>query len=470
MADGSEPPAGPAEEVPVGDGPTSSPGASEDAEDVANMATVAPGEIPPDQDPGSLIGKVLDERYMVLSTLGEGGMGAVYLVEHTTINKKFALKVLHEDLSAKADLQERFLREARATAKVGHPNIVDITDFGTTPDGAAFFTMEHLDGQELAQVIRREGPISWRRARPIMAQICRALAAAHAKEVIHRDIKPGNIFLVKREGTNDFVKVLDFGLACIEEEDTNQRLTKTGMFFGSPFYMAPEQVNPKDVDHRADIYALGVVLYEMASGKLPFKGDSPAEVLSQQLMDQPAPMRDTAQNVILPPGLEEVIMKAMARAPEERYQTVEELLQAVMELPDLPEPKPSGVRNVMAILGVVVLLAALGAAVLLSRDEPRERPPVAAPRPTPPPAKAPPAPPVKAPAVEVKAPEMKVEVKAPEMKVEDRAESAAKKKKKKKKRRKRRRRKKKTKRTKQTEQPKPPPKPKPSGELVNPFD
>ena len=386
------------EDIPFGDLPTPLPEDVEDEQDFASAATVCPGEL--DQSQDSLIGKVLDDRYLVLKILGEGGMGAVYLVEHTTINKKFALKILHEELSSKDDLQERFLREARATAKVGHSNIVDITDFGTTPGGAAFFTMEHLKGQELAVVMRREAPFPWARAKPILVQICRALAAAHAQDVIHRDVKPGNIFLVQRDGTEEFVKVLDFGLSCMQDEDSGQRLTKTGMIFGSPSYMAPEQVDPKSVDHRADIYALGIVMYEMVTGMLPFEGDTPAAVLSLQLMDKPTPLAEAAMDITLPPGVEEIIMRAMARAPDDRYQSITEMEQAIQQIPNSLPRSSHKIRNVMGIAGALVLIAALVVVVLLSRSDPMDSerravappPPAAAPLVTTAPKEKPPSP------------------------------------------------------------------------------
>ncbi|MBK6848632.1 MAG: serine/threonine protein kinase [Proteobacteria bacterium] len=167
-----------------------------------------------------LIGQVVASRYRVIEKLGEGGMGTVYRAEHVAIGKQLAIKVLLHDYARKADLKERFLREARAAAAIGHENIVDITDFGETPSGSVFFAMELLDGQDLAHHVKHSGALGWPRAKAILLQICRALGAAHAKSIIHRDMKPENVILIEREGRPDFVKVLDFGIAKVSGATT----------------------------------------------------------------------------------------------------------------------------------------------------------------------------------------------------------------------------------------------------------
>ncbi len=210
----------------------------------------------------SLVGQVVEGRYRVERLIGTGGMGAVYEAEHVDIGKRVALKVLHPQYSSEADLVDRFRREARAASKIGHPNIVDVTDSGTTAAGDVYFIMEKLDGIDLGDVLRHERRLAPDRTVLIGTQICRALAAAHAAGIIHRDLKPENIFLVSRDGNADFVKVLDFGIAKHDMGNQNlpRRLTTPGVAMGTPEYMAPEQAAGKPIDGRVDIYAVGAIL------------------------------------------------------------------------------------------------------------------------------------------------------------------------------------------------------------------
>src|SRR5262249_30478800 len=195
------------------------------------LATSAP-EVTLERDSANLIGHLLDGRYKVLSLIGEGGMGRVYLAQHAEIGKRVALKVLHPVYSRTPEVVERFRREARAASKIGHPNIVDVTDSGTTPEGNVYFVMEYLEGVELAKVIAEGGALAIERALHVASQICKAVAAAHARGIIHRDLKPENIFLITREGVADFVKVLDFGIAKSAAElleSRERKLTHPGM-------------------------------------------------------------------------------------------------------------------------------------------------------------------------------------------------------------------------------------------------
>src|SRR5690606_3716682 len=187
--------------------------------------------------PPSLVGTVLADRYRVIKKLGEGGMGTVYLAEHTTINKKLAIKVLSSEYSHKQDLVDRFLQEARAASMIEQENVVEITDFGSTPNGSVFFVMEFLNGEDLSKTVKKGGPLPWSRVKPIMLQICAALTAAHDAGIIHRDMKPENCYRIKRGGGEDFIKVLDFGIAKVTSEDGEtggKGLTRTGMIFGTP--------------------------------------------------------------------------------------------------------------------------------------------------------------------------------------------------------------------------------------------
>src|SRR5678816_3412767 len=215
---------------------------------------------PPSDDP--LIGRVLSERYRIIRKIGEGGMGAVYQAEHALIEKKIALKILFQDLTRRPDLIARFLQEAKSASRIGHENVIDISDFGQSPEGLVFIAMEYLDGQDLGKMLKKGGPMFWERARPILMQITKGLRAAHGNGIIHRDMKPENVYLIQREGRPDFVKVLDFGIAKIVNDDAGgPALTQTGMIFGTPEYMSPEQAQGSPPDHRVDIYAVGCIMY-----------------------------------------------------------------------------------------------------------------------------------------------------------------------------------------------------------------
>ncbi|HET9987163.1 MAG TPA: protein kinase, partial [Kofleriaceae bacterium] len=271
------------------------------------------------------IGSEIDGRYRIIELIGEGGMGKVYLAEHVEIGKRVALKVLHPSYSRMPDLVERFRREARAASKIGHPNIVDVTDSGATNDGSVYFVMEYLEGVELGSVIEREGAIDVARALRITGQICRALSAAHREGIIHRDLKPENIFLITRGGEADVVKVLDFGIAKTTEAEAarERRLTSPGMAMGTPEYMAPEQAAGRPADARTDIYSLGAIMYEMTTGLPPYSGDNFMEILTKKAtVDPPAPITVRTD---LPLPVSELVAAAMARNPDDRPQTMDAL-------------------------------------------------------------------------------------------------------------------------------------------------
>jgi eukaryotic-like serine/threonine-protein kinase len=283
-------------------------------------------------DEFDLCGQVVTGRYRVLKKLGEGGMGTVYLAEHVTIEKKVALKVLLHEYARKQDLKDRFLQEAKAAAKIGHENIVDITDFGDTPDGSVFFCMEFLEGLDLSQLIRKQGPIPWSRSKPILLQICRALGAAHSKGIIHRDMKPENIYLIEREGRSDFVKVLDFGIAKMSMEGSGEsRLTRTGMIFGTPEYMSPEQAQGNKPDHRVDVYAVGVIMYEMLTGHVPFKADTFMGILTKHIFEQPVSPSQANPGVSIPAEVEGLVLKALCKERDERFQSMAEMAAAITQ-------------------------------------------------------------------------------------------------------------------------------------------
>ena len=282
--------------------------------------------------PPSLVGTVLADRYRVIKKLGEGGMGTVYLAEHTTINKKLAIKVLSSEYSHKQDLVDRFLQEARAASMIEQENVVEITDFGSTPNGSVFFVMEFLNGEDLSKTVKKGGPLPWSRVKPIMLQICAALTAAHDAGIIHRDMKPENCYRIKRGGGEDFIKVLDFGIAKVTSEDGEtggKGLTRTGMIFGTPEYMSPEQAKGEKVDHRVDVYAVGVILYELLTGRVPFTADTFMGILTKHMFEAPPAPSTVVPGLEIPPQVEAIILKALQKDREYRFQSMRELAAAI---------------------------------------------------------------------------------------------------------------------------------------------
>ncbi|HEV7558247.1 MAG TPA: serine/threonine-protein kinase [Kofleriaceae bacterium] len=283
--------------------------------------------------PDLLIGQTIG-NYLVIQKLGEGGMGAVYLAEHPTIGKKVALKVLHSEFSTNQEVAARFFNEAKAVNDIGHPNIVDIVDFGIIQAGLGreqlvYFIMEYLSGLTLSQLIRQEAPLPPERALSIGLQVADALAASHKHGIIHRDLKPDNIMLQQRGRERDFIKLLDFGIAKLTGDAVGSHRTRTGIVMGTPAYMSPEQCEGRgNIDHRTDIYALGIVLYEMLTGRVPFIGEGYGEILVQHLTQRPiAP----SQYRMLPPHVEAVVLKALEKRPELRYPNMDEMIRAMAD-------------------------------------------------------------------------------------------------------------------------------------------
>ena len=277
-----------------------------------------PASSQPDHDP--LLGSVIDGRYRIDSVLGTGGMGVVYLATHVVLNKRMALKVLRGDASRDEVTVQRFIQEATASTSIGHPNIVDISDFGRLPDGSAYFVMEHLEGETLTKRIRR-GAMPAADVLHIALQIAGALGAAHTRGIVHRDLKPDNVFLIRRANDDRFVKLLDFGIAKVG--GANSKLTRTGTVFGTPHYMSPEQAAGQSVTSSADIYALGVILFEMCTGKVPFDGDTFMGILSAHMFEDPPRPSEIAEAA---GPLEGVIMRCLGKRPEDRYPSMESLV------------------------------------------------------------------------------------------------------------------------------------------------
>jgi serine/threonine-protein kinase len=274
-----------------------------------------------DSEVDPFIGVVLGESYEIVRAIGEGGMGRVYEARHKRLtSKRFAVKVLHADLARQPEVVSRFLREAEATSVLRHANIVEVFDVNRGPDGRPYIVAELLEGEQLGDHLESVGKLSVPEAIRICRQICSALSVAHAHNIVHRDIKPENVFLVGSL-TERRAKVLDFGISRVG--DVSGTLTKTGMVMGTPAYMPPEQARGQRVDHRADIYSVGVILYQAVTGTRPFEGLDPMSTLASVLADEPK--RPCTLDATLPPALELVIQKAMAKLPSDRYNSMREL-------------------------------------------------------------------------------------------------------------------------------------------------
>jgi tRNA A-37 threonylcarbamoyl transferase component Bud32 len=359
-----------------------------------SAAAAPPASAPPvDQRTDPLVGSVLAERYEIVRRIGEGGMGAVYEARHTVIGKRVAVKVLLEKFLEKPELVARLLQEARLASSIGHENIVDVTDFGTTTDGRAFVVMEFLDGESLAQLVIRDAPLPIERSLRITRQVASALQAAHAKGIVHRDVKPENVYLVRR-GEADYVKVVDFGVSKAvhtrEEGPEWQRLTRTGMVLGTPLYMSPEQARGgEDIDARADVWAVGVLLYECLTGEVPFRAHNYLGVISQVLTEEAAPPSRLRPELGIPVGVETVVMRALEKDRTRRYQQMGELeldLERLiagdhnvgLPVAEVPVPAPRsrlGQRWHLGVAGVLAIGVGLAVALVRTEDPPPPPPP-----------------------------------------------------------------------------------------------
>ncbi len=299
------------------------------------------------------LGTVISGRYLIRELLGEGGMGAVYLAEHTHMKKRVALKLLHPEMSDNAEVQSRFEREAMAAAHIEHPNVAAATDFGRTDDGAYFLVLEYVEGTSLREALA-QGPISVERALRIARQICLALERAHEAGIVHRDLKPENVMLVKREHEPDFVKVLDFGIAKVLElgaahlassdiakRGSAQPLTRLGTILGTPEYMAPEQALGEVVTPAADLYGLGVMLYEMLTGLLPFDPPDRTAMLSFHIVAPVPLMHERAPNIDVPAMVEAIVRRLLEKDSKKRYADARALIDAIDEA-----AKASGLQGV----------------------------------------------------------------------------------------------------------------------------
>lgn len=363
-------------------------------------------------------------RYRLKRVIARGGMGMVYLAEHAQLRRPVALKVLTPPPGSDDDgsFQKRFQLEAETLAALDHPNIVTLFDYGQMEDGRYFLAMEYIEGPRFTDIVR-DGPLSPDRALRLLLQVCAALRYAHRRTLVHRDLKPSNLLIRLDDEGNEQVKVVDFGLVKVAEAD--QSLTKAGHVLGSPHCMSPEQVNGGDVDARADIYALGVLLFRSVSGAYPFHGSTAAATMIAHVKEPTPALASVAPDLAVPPGLEALIQRCLAKAPEERYQSVDELIRdmaACLNVPvdqfqsvsisqsslqksplalseaeiDLPEPEPRSNRALLIILALLALIVAGMTALLLipMLGDTAPPPPATTAAPEPPPAvpAAPPAP------------------------------------------------------------------------------
>jgi serine/threonine-protein kinase len=281
----------------------------------ADGATLLAGGAPPDP----FLGRTIKGRYAVLRKLGEGGMGAVYLAEQVSVSRKVALKVLRADFARDEDFVKRFRLEARLAASLNHRNIITVYEFDQAEDGSLFISMEYLEGRPLNEVVRQEGALPVGRAVRLGLQIAQGLEAAHQAGVIHRDIKPHNIMVVGQ----DDIKLMDFGIARLMDAGS-PGLTRTGVVMGTPAYMPPEQIEGGTITEQTDIYAFGIVLYELLTGSVPFTAASPRAVLTKHLQEAPLPLRTVDPRI--PASVEQVVMQALAKQPEARQRDMGEVI------------------------------------------------------------------------------------------------------------------------------------------------
>lgn len=277
------------------------------------------------------IGDVIDGKYRIVRLLGEGGMGAVFEGENTRIHRRVAIKVLHAGVASNEDAVARFEREAQAAGRIGSEHIVEVLDLGNLPGGDRYMVMEFLEGESLADRIQSRGRLSPQVTASILVDMLEGLRAAHDAGIIHRDLKPDNVFLLaNRGGKKDFVKIVDFGISKFNVLGGNSEfsMTRTGAVMGTPYYMSPEQAKGnRDVDHRADLYAVGVILYECVAGEVPFNAETFNELLFKIVLEQPIPLLDKVPTC--DPTFSMIVDKAMARDPATRFQTAGEFQAAL---------------------------------------------------------------------------------------------------------------------------------------------
>ena len=277
------------------------------------------------------LGKVVDGRYRVIEVIGRGGMGVVYRVEHLRMGKVAAMKVLHRDLASDPEVIHRFEREAAAISKLHHPHTVQVFDFGTAGE-ALYLIMEYVRGVDLAHMIQRDGPMPWARAAPLLAQVCSALQEAHELGIVHRDLKPENVLITRTAGGRDYAKVLDFGLAKLDQRDAPSTMTDRQQIVGTPYFMSPEQIRGDDVDARSDIYSFGALMFELLTAQHLFQGSTAVGVLTKHLTAEPDAPSMRAPKAGIDPQVDHLCRKALAKDMTQRWQSAAELANAIEEV------------------------------------------------------------------------------------------------------------------------------------------
>src|SRR5579863_203636 len=286
------------------------------------------GKVAVDSD-DPLIGRTLPGGYVILELVGIGGMGRVYRAEQTNLGRTVAVKIIHPHLVGEENAAARFITEARAASRLNHPNSVAVIDFGRQ-DGQLYLVMEFLRGRDLARVAYEEGPLPFRRVVDVLRQVLAALSEAHHLEIIHRDLKPENIILEPTRTGGDFVKVVDFGLAKMRQEATAPSITSPGIVCGTPEYMSPEQGRGDPLDPRSDLYAVGVILYQLLTGRLPFEAESPTQVVLMHLSTPPPDPRKIAPDRMIGDPLVEVALRALAKEPRDRFANADAFAEALV--------------------------------------------------------------------------------------------------------------------------------------------
>ncbi len=356
-----------------------------------------------------LVGSLIAERYRVLKKLGEGGMGAVYLGEHVKMGLKVAIKIISHAMAEDVAAIARFNREARNAARIKHPNVCSVTDFGETADGMVFLVMEYVEGESLTALLHQTGPLPVARTARIFAQCCEALQAAHDLNIVHRDLKPDNIMVSRNRDGTDQVKIVDFGIAKAMMANEGQTVTKTGHIIGTPEYMSPEQVSGEKLDGRSDTYSLALVLFRMLTGELPFVADTPQASLVNRLVHEPLSLAEAAPQLKLPHKLQELMDRALSRTPEGRFPNVVEFGRNVADalvatvdedgpidvdaptyfeaetikptVPSTPSPQPSRLKLWLGLGGGIVAAGVIGWVILGGGAAERNAPPSEAPVP-----------------------------------------------------------------------------------------
>ena len=337
------------------------------------------------------IGQVVNGKFRVEALIGQGGMGRVYRALHLTLERPVVLKMLHRGLTSDPSVAQRFHREAKAASRLTHPNSIQVLDFGEAEDGTLFMAMEHLGGRDLGALIAEAGPLPEARIVRIGAQVLEALGEAHAQGVIHRDLKPENVMVEDRRNEPDHVTVLDFGIAKISDPGPGEgTLTQAGLVCGTPQYMSPEQARGRPLDPRSDLYAMGVMLYQMASARLPFEADTPVGYLTKHITEPPAPLRERCPDLAVSPRLEALVGRALSKEPAGRPPSADafraELLACLRPAGAAPDParedRPPARRSPLPWVAGLAALAAAGGLVAWAVTARRAPTPISAATPT----------------------------------------------------------------------------------------